>query len=387
MITEEDGAAIVNTTNGPTFSENKRHLELRDISHYYAGNYPYGMRHGINANTQGITHDDQYWYITQETRIWKIDATLPLAGDIYHCGDVGVLCRDLSDTILSQDGYNHFGDLSYFNGYLAVATTGGSDLFTHIAFFRATDLFMVKSVALTDLSKGESGGFVAVDNDGFAYASENHASSLSRYYVDWDAMDSMEGFTKVSDVVLYDRDGNSLLLHHMQGGAFSDEGLLYLTNGYIDQRYDPDGILVFELTGCTGICAKTLIAEAHEVARSTNSEGPFNFEFHPNWWDAEEPEGVTYWDLTDPRAPAVPGETDWGPIANTQLHALMVNNGAWDSRDKVYLKHYRHTAGSPVCRGFFGACNSNADCCGGFCVELHNYFIFSWFFSDGFCLW
>jgi hypothetical protein len=65
------------------------------------------------------------------------------------------------------------------------------------------------------------------------------------------------------------------------------------------------------------------------IAKSTNGSGDFNYEFHPGWPDYEEPEGLTYWDLNDGRAPGIRGV----------LHALMLDNDV-SSADEVYFKHY-----------------------------------------------
>lgn len=86
------------------------------------------------------------------------------------------------------------------------------------------------------------------------------------------------------------------------------------------------------------------------VAKSTNGAEPFNYEFHPGTpvecllriGDAQEPEGVTVWDLDkDTRAPGIRG----------QLHVIMVEND-WNklSPDDFYFKHYRFK-GPPVAFG------------------------------------
>jgi len=54
----------------------------------------------------------------------------------------------------------------------------------------------------------------------------------------------------------------------------------------------------------------------------------------------EEPEGLTWWDLTAPNAPSVPGTTSSGlRVADTQLHAILLDNDFLG--DDVYVKPYR----------------------------------------------
>ena len=129
---------------------------------------------------------------------------------------------------------------------------------------------------------------------------------------------------------IYDENGGPITLGHpVQGGAFSEDGqLLYLVSGFYDDRYPEDGISVFHTRS------------GKRVAKSTNGDDPFNYEFHPGWWTspAQEPEGVTVWDLDkDTRAPGISG----------QLHVIMLENDAYD-KDGLYFKHYRFEGEPPA---------------------------------------
>jgi hypothetical protein len=102
-----------------------------------------------------------------------------------------------------------------------------------------------------------------------------------------------------------------------------DGSTLYLSTGYINEfgggsppHMDLWGIHVFD----TGSWRR--------IGRSTNGTGLFNFEFDSSWETAEEPEGITIWDLDDGRAPGVSG----------QLHVLLLDNDL--TGDDVYVKHY-----------------------------------------------
>lgn len=147
-----------------------------------------------------------------------------------------------------------------------------------------------------------------------------------KYNISWD----FEPFGIV-DLILEDEyqflneSGNQITLDNMQGGEFSESGhLFYVISGYYDTYYDYDGISVFDMQ--TG----------RMIAHSLNGIEPFNYEFTPGY-TAEEPEGLTIWDLDD-RSPEETGGV------RGQLHVIMLDNGiSWAVEDDVYLKHYTNT--------------------------------------------
>jgi hypothetical protein len=148
----------------------------------------------------------------------------------------------------------------------------------------------------------------------------------------------------VGTVHLFDEGDSTLELMTMQGGAFSDDGLLYLINGDDSTDCEECGIHVFEvsLIGSGEKCSSGPgDCEAHRIDRSRNSEALFEYRYNPGFRTYEEPEGITYWDLEADGAPSTPGITTGGQaVASSQLHALMLDND-WPSDDDIYVKHYR----------------------------------------------
>ena len=190
------------------------------------------------------------------------------------------------------------------------------------------------------------------NSEEFGDTSSNHPLTLARYKIRWEDMESPLVITqKVGDVHLLDKNGNARTapLYQMQGATFSDDGgQLYLANGlFCFDIIPPDDCLDFfrDKVPTMGIHVyqmrchdETLDCIALEVLQSSRfDETPFQFEFHPGN-GAQEPEGITYWDLQAPGAPAVPGVgNDDTPVASSQLHALMLDN----SPDNIFLKHYQ----------------------------------------------
>jgi hypothetical protein len=305
----------------------------------YLGNYPDGKETGWREDVQGISHDQDDWFITQTERLWKIPVAQDLNG--VRSNDPGVLVKGLNNTDmpeLKREGYDHLGDPSYYEfgdrGYVLVPITGGPQ--PALAAFSSDTLQYIDHAYF----EGQTGaGWCAVDPGGNVYSSNNKdVSSIRRYAVDWDRLSSgiltsqgqSETLTLIGVRNLFDERGSSIRpLQHMQGGVISPSGqLLYVVAGFISglckgpglDSPDPSwGIHVFDLS--TG----------KRIQRSTNGYGHFNYEFNPTAPDCEEPEGITIWDLDDGRAPGIRG----------QLHVLLLDNDL--DADDVYLKHYTHT--------------------------------------------
>ncbi len=327
-----------------------------EVDHLYIGGRPDNANPGWHENAQGISHDDAHWYITQPGRLWKIPATHDL-GSATKCGRDGVLCRNLKDTdLFTKDAeylgfnfyrrYNHLGDLTFYRGLLCVPVEfKGKKKDSLIAIFRASNLELI-AVAPLPLLQGTA-GWCAVDQAGTAYFSKSKTSSLMRYKVDWDTIsnETVE-IEPLGEVLLLNEDGNTLELETMQGGVFSDNGLLYLTSGSA-RSCNECGIHVFEVrkSDSREACGvEPGECQALRLDRSSNGVGSFDYEVHPGWSKYEEPEGVTYWDLEANEAPSVPGTTSGDqPVDSSQLHAILLDND-YPSADEVYVKHYRADA-------------------------------------------
>ena len=331
-------------------------------THTYLGNNPDEGNPGWHEEAQGLTHDADYWYITQNPplipspvlespivtggpRLWRIPVTHDLASGV-SCGSGGVSCNRLLDTPLFTHGYNHFGDPDYYElngrGYVLVPIENG-DQGPGVALFRAdTTLAFLAFAAFPPVPKGipSHSGWVAVDPSGLLLASEGESvTQFDRFYVDWAAFQAAgeHDFALVpqTPILLQDESGAPLELAGAQGGEFSDDGtLLYFSNGYGELSQATWGVHVFATATASGSACGSAgdpCTVAKRVEHSHNGPGGFAYEFNHSDTVREEPEGLTFWDLdADGRAPGLRG----------QLHVVLLDNDAL-SADDVYVKHYR----------------------------------------------
>jgi hypothetical protein len=279
----------------------------------YLGNYPSNASPGWHESAQGLTHDRDNWFITQQNYLWRIPVTHDLSS--VSPSAPGVRRIDRRDIPQLKD-FNHFGDPDYYEfegqGFVIVPLEHLDDHKPCSAFgvFRADSLDYVAFECLPEQAEGP---WVAVDPQGNMYSSNSKTAKVNKYSVDWLMLRNEQRLILKSEppLDLLDEQGNSVTLNSFAGGVISPSGqLLYIV---------ADGIHVFDLS--TG----------RRVQRSTNDSGYFSFEFDDSFFVREEPEGITIWDLDDGRAPGITG----------QLHALLLDNDIGD--DNVYLKHYTGT--------------------------------------------
>ena len=123
---------------------------------------------------------------------------------------------------------------------------------------------------------------------------------------------------------MYDERCRRLTLIHMQGGCFDNQNHLHVNNGFWKKKEanSKGGISVFSVPVAT---AEGGIYGIRRIIKSNQSRG-FRYQFNSY---GEEPEGLTYWDLNDGRAPGIKGV----------LHAIMLDN-AGTGADDFYFKHY-----------------------------------------------
>ncbi|MFZ5995488.1 MAG: hypothetical protein ACOYU4_10945 [Thermodesulfobacteriota bacterium] len=283
----------------------------------YLGNYPKDRETGWSDNLQGVTNDGHNWFFTQETNLWRFPVSHDLNKKVTKANpEKGILMVRMPSEL---KGYNHFGDLDYHEDFLYIPITG-EDKTPVIGVFQAGNLSYIGCFVLN----GQSGaGWCAINpKDGLLYTSNSTVSPdnpMFRYEVDFDKIrlrgQVIRSFKDRYQV--YKPNGAGLELRHMQGGVFSEDGNLYIVNGYYkDCSRRRSGVHVFD--------AET----GRRIAKSTNGYGRFNYEFHPGWPNHEEPEGITLWDLDDGRAPKISG----------RLHVIMIDNDVTD--DDLYFKHY-----------------------------------------------
>ena len=303
--------------------------EIYDV---YIGNYPGVASTEWAHDAQGLTHDDTHWYITQTRTLWKIPVTLDL--NTVNRNTAGITLVDLQ-TIpgLWNLGYDHFGDISYYNfqgqAYILIPLEDDkrgspSGAPSAIAAFDANTLSYIDhaSIGLKDAP------WCAVDPLGFIYSS-NTGNKVLKFTVDWPRLNSHKDlvFNNTMELTLLNETGTaSLTIDTPQGGAISPSGqLLYLSAGYSTGSHSSWGLHIFDLLNLK------------RLARSKNGTGPFNYEFHPGGTIREEPEGMTIWDLENRTPNEIGG----------QLHVFMLDND-WPDEGDIYFKHYTTKKAYPV---------------------------------------
>ncbi len=287
----------------------------------FLGDHPNQEENYWSHEAQGIAHDDDHWYITQQGDLWKI----PVENDLSdNSPGPGTLHIEIENTFPGASGYDHFGDFEYVEnagvGFLFIPITG-PDRCEAVAVFRADNLDYVDHKCVED-----GGAWSAFDPKGFLYFGFH--SGLWRFTVNWPRLHNERTLELLNGTYIetMDEGGNFLEMPASQGGAFSPDGsLLYFTTGIPGSPAERHGITVFDTSTW------------RRVRKSTNGHGLFNFEFDPTkGLSDEEPEGLTVWDLDDGRAPGFRG----------QLHVILLDNDCgcecppFGDCDDVFLKHY-----------------------------------------------
>ena len=312
------------------------------INHNYLGNFPYDAQTDWSEELQGVTHDESHWFFTQKNRLLKFQATTDLRSNrnkaLNHVG----IPRELTSL-----GYDHFGDLDYIEvdgqGYLFIPVEGFAEATVPplggtpppreriqpvVAVFRSQDLQYVGCADLTKQTvegKNPNAGWCAFHPiDKQLYTSSNRIDEnnpVFRYEVDFGALSNNQIIlNELEDFKLLKSDSSQdthSIGKPMQGGAFSPTGNLYLTSSS-----SSGGIHVFNSDGVL-------------IDRSSRTEKPFKYEYHPGIPNGEEPEGITYWDIDS----LVASGTDV-PRIKGQVHTILLDND-FSTKDNYYFKHYR----------------------------------------------
>jgi hypothetical protein len=244
-------------------------------------------------HVQGVALTDDWWFITQEDRVWRF----PKDGELARVDPDDDAVRSAG---IPSAGVDHLGDCDYWQGHLYVAMEGTNP--ARIGVFD-DELEFVDSASVD--VQGTSNPWCAVDPlTGLLYSSAFETDHLVAYEqsLEHDGLDLRPCRT----VPLRTEDGHPLELERVQGGVFTPGGQLYLT---VDCR---DG-------GVLGVDVET--------GRRSLSHG---IEREPGWPDRHVVEGLAYGSL-DGNAPA--GMTG-------RLHVL-VFDGERNEPDYLWFRHYR----------------------------------------------
>jgi hypothetical protein len=357
----------------------------------YSDSYPDDVsNNGFVEEANGIAHDDDYWYITNNKYwvafpyftqvLWKIPVTQNLYGigintpEVSHVRMDQIICPyGGQQVVLGGLGYNHFGDLVAYkrkedNKYYLLVPIENGIPGPAVAVFRAEDLqclgFDVLRTNNNDPpSLNNAAGWCATNDEvssnnpygyeGYVYTSPDQWSfsewngevKLFKYTLNWGTLGSDPQnpvqLTYVDAIPLMKENGSPLLWNEIsgyaQGGEFSPDGkLLYVSSGAcgspcgpgMDEEYG--GIHVFDTSTSTW----------KRIARSHISDNTlFKYNFNSGYWQFQEPEGLTIWDLEEERASYL--DPDRAPYIQGQLHVLLLQNGL--TGDSLYLYHYTNT--------------------------------------------
>ena len=270
----------------------------------FINDYPYFRENGLSHECQGVCHDNDYWYFTQDGNIWKI----PLSRDLNQKLD-----KDDPSIKFRKVG-GHLGDLDYAQigstGYLFIPDMGNKSE-TFISIWEAKNLRMVAKFPIyQNNQRFESIGWCAINNG---------------YKIDFSRLNPF--MNPCGRLLLLDEAGNHLTLKDMQGGCFDNENHLHLANGYWkNEDRDKQGIHIFEVQAEPS----QLVQNVKRINKSNQKSG-FKYKFDTS---GQEPEGITWWDLdNDSRAPAK---------ERGQLHVILLDNDPGGTDDLVF-KHFRRT--------------------------------------------
>jgi hypothetical protein len=242
------------------------------------------------VHVQGVALADDWWFITQEDRLWR----LPVDGELSDAADEAVLSVGIPG-----GGIDHLGDCDQRDGRVYVAMEGTSP--ARMGVFD-TELECIGSAAALD--QGSSNPWCAIDPlTGLLYSSPFDTDHLVAYElsVDRDGLDLRSSHM----VPLRAADGGALELERVQGGSFTPSGQLYVT---LDSR---DSAIV-------GVDVDT----GREMLRH-------RIEREPGWPDYHVVEGVAYGSLGGRSSTGMGG----------RLHVL-VFDGEWEQPDYLWFRHY-----------------------------------------------
>ena len=332
----------------------------------FLGDAPSFTRTNYSSKIQGISNNKDYWFFTQLTKIKKIPVGYDLTKDANNSSDSRIKTAWMPK-VLSNLGYDHFGDPDNFNGYLFVpvqtpplhrdkndnpvhSTAVGNKTcpvgddkkkrrFPVIAVFDENTLEFINYYKLSGRSEG---GWVTIN----PITKELYTSvptitrdkPIVRYSINWNTLHKK--VKETSGELKFTRQGpfhinyNALpndwpkrgFDSYMQGGDFSDDGVfLYLTNGITKIQGGwtrSRGLhIIKNVNHKTGIWKKS--------STQSGSNG-LKYKYKST---RQEPEGLTYFDLrNDNRI------TD--SKLKCQVHAILYTHAPSSKHLLKYFKVY-----------------------------------------------
>ena len=274
----------------------------------HISDYPSDRTTGWAGNLQGVTHDEDNWFITQQNRIWKIPVGVDLNSTMNKADpDRGIITAPIPSALAKL--YDHFGGLGYWDGYLFVAVEKmDSNRTARIACFNADTLDYLDSALLPE--QKEKATWCAVNPaDGLLYSARS--DGVTQLFAYQFAVKSNRLTVTLDRMVnLMNERGEIFKVDSVQGGMFTSENgenYFYLASNSDDSR----GVHVFRWPEGKRIQGISIPGDSGTLG--------------------EEVEGLTYWDLDSGKAPKIRG----------QVHVLELDNDLITGDDVKCFKHYR----------------------------------------------
>ena len=253
----------------------------------YERNYPHNASNDWADNVNGVAHDDNNWYIAQESRLVKYPFTKNLMSSPSRQFNINVC--------------NHYGDPTFHNGEIYVPVEGCPE-------GRRIEVFNpnLQKIRYGILPQGHASWVSINPVNGLMYSSDFYKSKYGKEVHVYDP--NFKNGEKIKYLYTIRLDTG---IKRIQGGAFSPNGNLYLVS---DNRHSTPlaGIYQFTIRGREGINMKFI---------SPNG-------FAPGLPHCEEMQGITIVNMNSKNAPKIKG----------QIHWILIQNDLGNA-DDLYFKH------------------------------------------------
>lgn len=325
QVTKRDHRTNSPNSNQNVLDKNKEFSKNVANQQFYKakflGDAPSFTRTNYTSKIQGISNNKDYWFFTQLTKIKKIPVGYDLTKDANNSSDSRIKTAWMPK-ILSNLGYDHFGDPDNFNGYLFVPVQTPPKYrdkndnpvsnrldprrvgekrrkYPVIAVFDENTLEFINYYKLNNRGQG---GWVTINPiTKELYTSEStitREKPIVRYSIKWNKL-RLDNKLELEAAGPFHINYNALpndwpkrgFDGYMQGGDFSDDGVfLYLTNG---QTNFPNG----GWTKSRGLhIIKNIDHKTGMWEKSSTQSGANGLKYKYRS-TKQEPEGLTYFDL------------------------------------------------------------------------------------------
>lgn len=304
--------ALIQSLKWPNLPNTENFLEP-------AADYPSNYDSPWSQIIQGVTHDADNWFFSRQYGLSKFPLEHNLSGS---AGSPKALSVGIPKQF-SNLGYDHIGDLDFFNGHLYVPLEGQP--VTRVLFYN-TSLELVNWAAF-DAPHQTHAPWCAVNPlDGYLYTSNFDINSdeptLFVYRIVRTNEDVPQSLESLGSFTLFNLAHNPIAISRVQGGVFSASGHLYLVSDAPPE--EGGGILAFEMINGYQV-ARTPIDYQRRRSISVPPGLPTSVKdvalgvftggaslavagSKTITVDYEELEGITIWDADSGRAPSVTGQ-------------------------------------------------------------------------------